>query len=710
MTTSDESPDSTDAESGWVPLEGSAVPMPQDVRELGDADPNRSLVIPIYVRPRTEAPSLSEDRAETRADEVLSLEQFEEQFGSSDEDIDAVVDFCQDVGFDPIEPYAGRCVVHAQGTVAQCSEAFRVTLKRFDCRRGKFFGHHGDVFVPRALDGIIEAVGGLDSIGTLGRIRIEENIKEVELEEPDLPPDALPAAWPEPEDAPPDIVRSETSAWGDPSGISPVASQRVSVDSDATWTGPEEGGDAPRICAEARAEYRSEENADAEPFGPDYAPPRSSNDEPIPPGYRIFFPSKIARLYDFPEQFDGAGETIGIISLGGHFHSSDMDTYFRVQGITPPEIIVEPIGPQYPRAASPPGPPDKTWNAQQIAEYANDLELTLDLQVAGSIAPGAKLVVFRLHPNARQPYLTALTHALHSRNRPSVVSISYGSAEATLASRPMQLANSLFARASLMGITICAASGDAGSASRDFDVIRTRPTSPHVNFPASSPYVLACGGTEIETTAGKIVREYAWNDLDQCRLATAGGRSREFERPDYQRQIKLPAMPSQQDDFDGRGLPDVAANASLASGYHTLLAGRWDYSGGTSASAPLWAALIARINQGLGRRVGFIHPILYRLAGTNAFRDITEGSNGFFKSGIGWDACTGHGVPAGRALFEGVKRELAKRPERKAEDPPIETTDIAAQAQQAARLAQQAAHFAQFAISPLSPPNWRRPN
>ena len=239
---------------------------------------------------------------------------------------------------------------------------------------------------------------------------------------------------------------------------------------------------------------------------------------------------------------------------------------------------------------------------------------------------------------------------------------------------------------------------------------RRRPTSPHVNFPASSPYVLACGGTEIETADGKIVREYAWNDLDQCRLATAGGRSREFKRPDYQRQIKLPGMPNQQYDFDGRGLPDVAANASLASGYHTLLGGRWDYSGGTSASAPLWAALIARINQGLGRRVGFIHPILYRLAGTDAFRDITEGSNGFFKSGIGWDACTGHGAPVGRALFEAVKRELAKRPARKPEDPPTQPTDIAGQAQQSARLAQQAARFAQFAISPLSPPNWRWPD
>ncbi|QDV41380.1 Pseudomonalisin precursor [Stieleria neptunia] len=710
MTTDDERPNSTFSESDPVPLEGSAVPMPQDVRELGDADPSRCLVITLYVRPRTDAPSLSEDRAETFADEVLSLEQFEEQFGASDEDIDAVVGFCESVGFDSIEPNAGRCVVHGQGTVEQCSQAFHVTLKRFDCRRGKFFGHHDEVYVPGALEGIIEAVGGLDSFGTLGRIRIEENIKEVELEEPDLPPEALPAAWPEPEDAPSAIVRSEALAWGESQDVPPVASRSTDVDSDTAWRGAEEGDDAPMVCAEASPRYRSEKQSGSDNFGPDYSPPRRSNDEPIPPGYQISFPSKIARLYDFPETLDGSGETIGIISLGGQFHPSDMDTYFRVQGIKPPEIIVEPIGPQYPRVASPPGPPDKTWSDQQIAEYANDLELTLDLQVAGSIAPGAKLVVFRLHPNARQPYLTALTHALHSRNRPSVVSISYGSAEATLASRTMQLANALFARASLMGISICAASGDAGSASRDFDVIRTRPTSPHVNFPASSPYVLACGGTEIETADGKIVSECAWNDLDQCRLATAGGRSRKFERPDYQRDLKLPAMPSQHSDFDGRGLPDVAANASLASGYHTLLGGRWDYSGGTSAAAPLWAALIARINQGLGRRVGFIHPILYRLAGTDAFRDITEGSNGYFKSGIGWDACTGHGVPVGRALFEGVKREMAKRPDRHPKDPPEDTIDIAGQAQQSARLAQQAAHFAQFAISPLSPPRWRWPN
>jgi kumamolisin len=104
-----------------------------------------------------------------------------------------------------------------------------------------------------------------------------------------------------------------------------------------------------------------------------------------------------------------------------------------------------------------------------------------------------------------------------------------------------------------------------------------------------------------------------------------------------------------------RGVPDVAGDADPESGYDVLVDGQKMVVGGTSAVAPLWAGLIALLNQKLQTRIGFINPILYNIDQSTCFRDILSGNNGAFPAGPGWDAATGLGSPLGIQLIQGVQ-------------------------------------------------------
>lgn len=621
---------SADPGLSFIPLEGSELPRPRGMQDLGPVDPNRRIVFAIHLHPDLEAPA-SDSTPNAVDDDYLSLEDYESQYSASDHDAGVIIDYLIHVGIDQsnIHPAPVQCVIAVDANADQCNRAFQIELKNFDSRRGKFFGHDGVIHLPVELDGIVESVSGLDNLVSLSRVRADDNIA-------DFTPFDVDADQPEQAEAEQDdmkvlVQNARTAAEEDvPTAAEEVASADL----------PE----APMVqMAPMLQMVQSPEPPSSSKFCGTSAQTEDylEADRLLPPDYKLYFPSDIARLYDFPEQYDGQGETIGIISMNGRYDPSDVQRYFQAQGITPPTIHVEKIGPC----------------RDSATRSVHDLELTMDLQVAGSVAPGARLVVFRVAADMPQPYLTALKFAIHSKYRPSIISISYGCAEGLFRKLDLQNSNRFFESVTKMGITICAASGDAGSASRDYDSMPP-PPGPHVNFPASSPFVLACGGTAMETADDRIVREFAWNDHHQCRLATAGGISSVFSRPEYQKDLKLPKAPGDRGEFDGRGLPDVAANASLTSGYRVLFGGHWIPNGGTSAATPIWCGLIARLNQALGKRLGFINPLLYKLAGTPALRDICEGSNGFYKANQGWDACTGNGVPVGQALLDALRTEL----------------------------------------------------
>jgi kumamolisin len=277
----------------------------------------------------------------------------------------------------------------------------------------------------------------------------------------------------------------------------------------------------------------------------------------------------------------------------------------------------------------------------------------LDIEVVGAIAPAAHICVY-FAPNTDAGFLDAITTAIHdSTNRPSVISISWGSAESTWTAQAMRAMDDAFQAAATMGITICVASGDSGSS----DGVSS---GDHVDFPASSSYALGCGGTSLRGTRQSITSETVWND-GASGGASGGGVSTFFPVPAWQSGLLAKSKAGKTKSLAHRGVPDVSGDADPQTGYKIRIDGSDTVIGGTSAVAPLWAALIVRINQGASSSVGFLNPDLYRNA--NWLRDITQGNNGNFAAAAGWDACTGLGSPNGPSIG-GALRVASKRTRR----------------------------------------------
>jgi len=354
-------------------------------------------------------------------------------------------------------------------------------------------------------------------------------------------------------------------------------------------------------------------------------------------GMRSFNPPDLAKIYNFPADVDGEGQVIGILELtapnGSGYRLKELQSYFLNQLKLPhaPTIISYSVD----GAANRPGTdPSDPQNA--------DGEVALDIEVAGAVAPGAKIVVY-FAPNTAQGFLDLISTAVHDEvNKPTVLSLSWGSSED--ANDPTtQLINQTLQAAATMGITVCVASGDNGSSDSSEE------TSPaQVDFPASSPFALGCGGTKLMASDGRITSEVVWNEPTGG--ASGGGVSRIFGEPDYQT-LNGAQVPPATDPAGsvGRGVPDVAGDADPNTGYNILVDGQRMVIGGTSAVAPLWAGLVTLLNQKLGKPAGFLHPTLY--AHSKALHDITSGSNGDHRAGPGWDPCTGLGSPNGMELL-----------------------------------------------------------
>jgi len=344
-----------------------------------------------------------------------------------------------------------------------------------------------------------------------------------------------------------------------------------------------------------------------------------------------FTPVQLANLYEFPAG-TGAGQCIALIELGGGYKTSDLTAYFQQLNVSPaPKVSAVSVDHGKNHATGDPNGPDG--------------EVMLDIEVAGGIAPGAKIVLY-FAPNTDAGFLDAVTTAIHDNtNRPSVVSISWGGPESSWTQQAMAAFDEAFQAAAAMGVTICCAAGDDGSTDGVQDNLN------HVDFPASSPNALACGGTKLMATANSISSEVVWNELTNNEGATGGGVSDVFPVPSYQSANGINPTSANPKKNTGRGMPDVAGDADPTTGYVTRVDGQADVIGGTSAVAPLWAGLIARINQKLGTPVGFINPLLYaKAAATGGVRDITSGNNGAYTAGKGWDACTGLGTPIGSKI------------------------------------------------------------
>ena len=345
-----------------------------------------------------------------------------------------------------------------------------------------------------------------------------------------------------------------------------------------------------------------------------------------------YSPPEVAAAYGFPTATTGSGEGIGFVELGGGYRPDDLASYFASLGLPAPTVAAVGV--------------DGASNAPTGSPTGPDAEVELDLEVAGSIASGATLTAY-FAPNTDAGFLDAVTSAVHDTvHAPSVLSISWGGPEESWTAQARAALESAFEDAAALGISVVAAAGDQGATDGSAD------GALEVDFPASAPGAIGCGGTTLSLSAGAIVSETTWNELASGEGATGGGVSEVFARPSFQATVDVPLAPN---GFAGRGVPDVAGDADPVTGYSLRVDGTATVLGGTSAVAPLWAALLARVNQALGRKVGDVLPLLYG-APAGTFRDIVHGGNGGYSAGPGWDPCTGLGSPNGSALLRALAR------------------------------------------------------
>ncbi len=341
-----------------------------------------------------------------------------------------------------------------------------------------------------------------------------------------------------------------------------------------------------------------------------------------------YTPVQVGTFYGFPSGTDGTGQALAITEFGGGFVQTDLNTYFSGLGITAPSITAVGVD----SATNNPG-----------TDHKADSEVMLDVEVAGALAPNATLVVY-FAPNTAQGQIDAFSTAVHANPTPTAISTSWGASEDRWPGQTTDAMDEIFSDAAALGITVCAATGDNGATDGVAD------GALHCDFPASEPYVLACGGTSLlgDTSTGAITSERVWND---SMGATGGGISDVYAIPDYQTNAGVPVGLF----GASRGIPDVAGNADPATGYQTRVNGVPTVMGGTSAVAPLWAALVCRLAQGVGKRFGTLQVNLYAGispgATTAGFRDIISGHNNGYSAAAGWDACTGLGSPNGAALL-----------------------------------------------------------
>jgi hypothetical protein len=366
-------------------------------------------------------------------------------------------------------------------------------------------------------------------------------------------------------------------------------------------------------------------------------PPNTTRPSGTAQQQATFTVPEIAALYNFPRKQDGSGQTIALIELGGGYRDADLDAYFAELHLHRPKVTALSV--------------DHSRNQPTGNPNGPDGQVMIDIEVSGAVAPAANIVVY-FAPNTDAGFLDAISAAVHdNKNKPSVISISWGGPESSWTRQAMTAYDQAFRTAAAMGITVCVAAGDAGADDGVGDGAN------HVDFPTSSPWVLSVGGTSLVSTDKSITSERAWNNGPTAG-ATGGGISDFFPLPDWQSNAKVP---SGKNGFLGRGVPDVAALADPKPGYKILVDGHWRVSGGTSAAAPLWAGLVALLNQGQGHNLGYFNSRLYSEIGPGqVLRPIHEGNNATatlvgYSAGPGWNAATGWGTPDGQKLLDWLR-------------------------------------------------------
>ena len=570
-----------------VPLPGSERTQLSGVQPAGTINENETITVTLMLRRREAVPT-----ALVIGPETVTHEELDAQYGANSDDIAQVTSVLTGLGLTVTDTHQGSRRMMVSGTISALSAAFGTTLTLVN---------------SPPLDGTGDVThryrsGGLSVPAELAGIVIAV-----------LGLDDRPVARPQFRR----LTAAAASRAATPRTVTPetVTPETVTPETVTPETVTPET---------VTPETVTPETVTPETVTPEAAPAAGT---PVP-----LTALQVASLYNFPPGTDGTGQTIAIIELGGGYKQSDLDTYFSGLGLATPSVTAVGVD----GGSNSPGQPA-------------DGEVELDIEVAGAVAPKAAQLVY-FAANTDQGFINAIAQAVHTTPPPIVVSISWGQSEDQWSTQSRTSMDTVFADAAALGVTVTVAAGDNGSSD---DPNST--SGVHCDFPASSPHVLACGGTQLvgNLSTNTITSEVVWNELANNEGAGGGGVSDVFPLPSWQANVGVPTIAGSS--TTGRGVPDVAGNADPVTGYLVIVDGKEQPIGGTSAVAPLWAGLIARLAQASGKRFGLFQPLIYSgvSAGTAAagFNDVTQGNNGAYSAGPGWDACTGLGSPNGQALL-----------------------------------------------------------
>jgi kumamolisin len=363
---------------------------------------------------------------------------------------------------------------------------------------------------------------------------------------------------------------------------------------------------------------------DQRPLRPLYTRPAVASGN----GSAAMWPSKVAALYSVPLDVDVSRQCVGLIALGGGYLPENLAQAMAGQGRQSPEIVEVFVG----GTANHFGDNDRA-----------DEEIALDVQVLAALLPGARIVIYYAE-NSQQALADALDAAVYdSINNPKVISVSWGAPELHWTSPRREALNATLCDAARLRISVVVATGD------DLATCNEPDGHAHVWFPASSPYVLSCGGTSVDFFDDTLVDESVWNVGS---AGTGGGVSDFFPVASFQATAGVPLSVST--GGAGRGVPDVAAMAAETPGYRIIVNGEDRSLGGTSAATPLWAGILTIANSLRSTPLGLVAPTLYLSPGaTRAIRQGNNMKNGVgYSASAGWSACTGLGVPIGTRLLD----------------------------------------------------------
>lgn len=626
--------------SGTRPLRARgelSVPGTTAVAAVHDFEP---LVVHLILRRRAELPSIEALGALPPGQrQHLASEEFEAKYGADPDDVQRVLDFARAYELEVRDVNLAKRTLSLLGPATGFARAFSVELARFTSGGTVYRSHVNDLTVPHELFPAVTAILGLDERPAAHPgVALHPGFNPLFLAQAG---NAAVTAVQQHLQRAPLLPRLNQALSGDKT-LQELSSQFVAALAD--WLSSPTSGKPPgaplRHLLGANAQAQTRLGEILAKFGAEF---RELNDETFHTALLTYLnalgvhiPPQVAELYDFPQGTDGTGQCIGIIELGGGYIAADIDVYFKTIGVPTPKMV------------------DVSVAGGKNCPLVNpivDSEVCLDIEVAGSIAPGAKLACY-FAPCTSLGFIDAINTAIHDReNRPSALSISWSVSEAVWLSNPMVVSafEEVLKDAAMLGVTVCCASGDYGATSEIHD------GRAWVDYPSSSPYILACGGTALYANGGRDPIEIAWNTLAIQGQATGGGISDLFPLPVWQKGANVPPSIN----FGGRigrGVPDVASVGDPMTGYFVRVDGTNTIMAGTSSAAPLWCALVARLSQGLGTRLGYINPLLYGIANQGVFRDIVIGNNAAYgnagySAGLGWDACTGLGRPIGSRLL-----------------------------------------------------------